>query len=465
MIHFSGKQKPKPVTKHGNGLRFSFPYKDTTIPNGPLVCLMGNCTWKLRAVRRDEGTYFQVRSFINEHTCPLEEIHRRHRQASAVIIGEVIAPRLQQQDGRLMRLKDIITDMKSMYGIQIMYSKAHAALDYTLSLTYGTHEETFQLLPSFGYVLEQKNPGTITDLQYDKDGFRTCMGPVITVDGTHLKGRFRGIMFVATAQNGNEQVYPLAFGYGDSEKNLSWEWFLDCLKGALGHIDELVFISNRHPSIEARIYKVFPYATHTICCWHFTENIKKRFHRKDVTVIIDKAARAYTKFEYNRHMEELSNLHQNAYDYVIDACPHKWSRVHCPKRREPNLDLTTLCSDYYKRQTLIDAYSVPIMPVGDPSTWVVPSNITQRVVLNPNSKRQTGRPRAGRHVSSSERTTSQSCKRCGQPGHNSKRCSNPPMINECPSRGVLDEYHRKCSICHSIGHNKQTCPNIDSNRE
>ncbi|KAK2658273.1 hypothetical protein Ddye_004806 [Dipteronia dyeriana] len=119
-----------------------------------LVCLMDNCTWKLRAVRRDEGTYFQVRSFVNEHTCPLEEIHRCHRQASSVIIGEVVAHRLQQQDGRLMRPKDIIVDMKIMYGIQILYSKAHQALQYVLSPTYGTHEETFKLLPLFGYVLD-----------------------------------------------------------------------------------------------------------------------------------------------------------------------------------------------------------------------------------------------------------------------------------------------------------------------
>ncbi|KAK2661776.1 hypothetical protein Ddye_000350 [Dipteronia dyeriana] len=229
-----------------------------------IVCLMENCTWKLRAMMRDKGIYFQVRSFVNEHTFPLEEIHRRHRQASAVIIGEVIAPRLQQQDGQLMHPKDIIADMKSMYGIQIMYNKAHVALDYALSLTYGMHEETFQLLPSFGYVLELKNSGTITDLQCDEDGkflyffmsigasirgFWTCMQPVIVVDGTHLKGRFGGTMFVATAQHGNEQVYPIAFGYNDLENNLSWEWFLDCLKGALGHIDELVFIFDRHASI------------------------------------------------------------------------------------------------------------------------------------------------------------------------------------------------------------------------
>ncbi|KAK2633780.1 hypothetical protein Ddye_028572 [Dipteronia dyeriana] len=64
-----------------------------------LVCLMDNFMWKLRAMRREEGTYFQVRNYVNEQTCPLEEIHRRQRHASGVIIGEVVAPRLQQQDG------------------------------------------------------------------------------------------------------------------------------------------------------------------------------------------------------------------------------------------------------------------------------------------------------------------------------------------------------------------------------
>ncbi|KAK2661228.1 hypothetical protein Ddye_007761 [Dipteronia dyeriana] len=284
-----------------------------------LVCLMENCTWKLRAVRRDEETYFHVRSFVNEHTCPLEEIHRRrHRQASAVIIGEVIAPRLQQQDGRLIRLKDIIADMKSMYGIQIMYSKAHTAPRLCVVTECDKDGKFLYFFMSIGASLR---------------GFQTCMRPIIIVDGTHLKGRFGGTMLVATTQDRNEQVYSITFGYGDSENNLSWEWFLDCLKGTLGHSDELVFIFDRYTSIEAGISKVFPYATHTICCWHFSENIKNRFHRKDVTAIMDKGTRTYTEFEYNRYMEELSNLHQNAYDYVIDIGPHKWSCVHCPRRR------------------------------------------------------------------------------------------------------------------------------------
>ncbi|KAK2665796.1 hypothetical protein Ddye_004370 [Dipteronia dyeriana] len=159
-------------------------------------------------------------------------------------------------------------------------------------------------------------------------GFRTCMRSVIAVDGTNLKGRFRGTVFVATTQDGNEQVYPIAFGYSDSENNLSWEWFLDCLKGALGHIDELVFNFDRHASIEAG---------------HFAENIKKRFHRKDVAVIMDKAARSYTEFKYNRHMKELRNLHNNAYVYVIDTGPYKWSHVHCPDGKKVQGDDDKCC--------------------------------------------------------------------------------------------------------------------------
>ncbi|KAK2653143.1 hypothetical protein Ddye_012999 [Dipteronia dyeriana] len=239
-------------------------------------------------------------------------------------------------------------------------------------------------------------------------------------------------------------------------------------------------------------------------------------------------------------MEELRNLHPNAYEYVINTGPHKWSRVHCPDRRvaqsmrhqltdathlvilkrvdkcnfmtvnpvdwnifsvkragkqwtvdlarktctcnnfqmdllpcshalvavrDRNMDFTSLCVDYYKRQTLIDAYSDPIMPVGYLSTWIVTSDITKRVILNPSSRRQTGRPRASRHISSSERTTTQNCRRCGQLGHNLRRCSNPALTNECPSRVIPEEYRCKCSICHTVGHNRQTCSTRDSTME
>ncbi|KAK0573979.1 hypothetical protein LWI29_016566 [Acer saccharum] len=274
-----------------------------------LVYIIDECTWKLKAVRRAERTYFQVKSFINEHSCPLEEIHRRHRQASAVTIGEVVAPRLQQHDGRLMRPKDIIADMKTIYGIQIMYSKAHDALQYALSLSYGTHEETFQLLPYFAYILEQQNPGTIKDLQ--------C-----TDDGKFL------YFFI---------------------RNMLQKWFHD-----------------RHTAAQSMRHRLTD-AAHGV--------IQKRVEKYSYMTVMQLTG-TYSP----------SNTRENS-------------------GREWNLDFTSLCADYYLRETLIDAYSVPIMPVGHPSSWVVPSDIAARVVLNPKSKRQSGHPMEGRHASSSEKPT------------------------------------------------------------
>ncbi|KAK3230889.1 hypothetical protein Dsin_002770 [Dipteronia sinensis] len=98
-----------------------------------LVYKIENCSWKLRAERVKERTYFHVRSFVNEHSYLLEVVHHRHRQASAAVIEGVVAHRLQNEDGRTMRLRDIIGDMKQMYDIQMLYSKAHKSLKYALS--------------------------------------------------------------------------------------------------------------------------------------------------------------------------------------------------------------------------------------------------------------------------------------------------------------------------------------------
>ena len=69
------------------------------------------------------------------------------------------------------------------------------------------------MLPSYFYMLEQENPGPMTKLKVDNDnrfeicfmafdacifGFRECCRPVIAIDGTHLKGKYKGILFIAT---------------------------------------------------------------------------------------------------------------------------------------------------------------------------------------------------------------------------------------------------------------------------
>ena len=80
---------------------------------------------------------------------------------------------------------------------------------------------------------------------------------VIAVDGTHLKGLYRGSMFVATCLDGNNQLYPLAIGIMDSENNDAWEWFMMKLHGVIGDRPELVIFSDRCTAIRRAVLKVF----------------------------------------------------------------------------------------------------------------------------------------------------------------------------------------------------------------
>ena len=93
------------------------------------------------------------------------------------------------------------------------------------------------MLPSYFYMLEQENPGTVTKLKVDDDNrfeicfmefdayifsFRECCRLAIVIDGTHLKGKYNGILFIATAMDGNDQIFPIAFGVGHLENDRCW---------------------------------------------------------------------------------------------------------------------------------------------------------------------------------------------------------------------------------------------------
>ena len=46
-------------------------------------------------------------------------------------------------------------------------------------------------------------------------GFKVCCKLAIVIDGMHLKGKYNGILFIATTMNGNDYIFPIAFGVED----------------------------------------------------------------------------------------------------------------------------------------------------------------------------------------------------------------------------------------------------------
>lgn len=133
---------------------------------------------------------------------------------------------------------------------------------------------SYNLLPAYLEKLVVANPGTIAEIhtEYSEDighkfkymflalaacikGFK-LMRKVIVVDGTHLRGKYVGCLLTASAQDGNYQVFPLAVAVVDSENDKAWEWFFLKLTQFIPNNKDVVFVSDRHPSIYYGIAKV-----------------------------------------------------------------------------------------------------------------------------------------------------------------------------------------------------------------
>ena len=163
--------------------------------------------------------------------------------------------------------------------------------------------------------------------------FRTSIRYVITINGTFFKAKYLRTLFIASCKNGNNQIYPLCFGIGDSENDASWECFLKKLHGAISHVDDLVVVSNRHNNIEKVVRKVFPHASHGVCTYHMKQNLKTKFKNVEVHKLFHDVAYTYQLSEFNIIFGKLQMISLRAATYIIDAGVKRWTYSHSTKKR------------------------------------------------------------------------------------------------------------------------------------
>ncbi|KAK3182839.1 hypothetical protein Dsin_030125 [Dipteronia sinensis] len=177
--------------------------------------------WVLWAWKWNRGTYWHVKSFINEHTCDKNGNYNiEYKLVSACVIGDLFASKFGDP-GRCICPKDIVSEMREQHDIHLLYNKAYRSKEHALNQVFGDPWESFQRLLAYFYVLEQSNPGTVTKIKNDSknrfkygfmaigttiEGFNSVIRPVICIDATHLKARTIGVLLVAVCKEGNEMI-------------------------------------------------------------------------------------------------------------------------------------------------------------------------------------------------------------------------------------------------------------------
>ncbi|XP_021975487.1 uncharacterized protein LOC110870611 [Helianthus annuus] len=190
------------------------------------------CKWHLRASKRKRSGSFEIIKYTGPHTCLHSMITQDHPNLDATLIAQEIQHLIKEQPSiSIATLKAEIIDKLSYTP---SYKKVWVGKQKAIEQVFGNWEESFTILPKFLYALQKFNPGTIVEWcvmrktnqvefrrvfwAFDPSikGFKHCR-PVISIDATHLYGKYKGKMMIAMGVDGNNQILPLAFAIVENE--------------------------------------------------------------------------------------------------------------------------------------------------------------------------------------------------------------------------------------------------------
>ncbi|KAA0061359.1 MuDRA-like transposase [Cucumis melo var. makuwa] len=320
--------------------------------------------------------------------------------------------RLRAGPGRIYKPRDIIEDMRQDYGVNMSYEKAWCARENAYERVRGSPEESYNLLRRYGEALKFTNPG-----------FLNCIRPVIVMDGTFLKNKYRDQLIVVVCLDGNNQIYPLAFGVVDRETDDSIQWFLEKLKGAIGEAwwSRVHYPGRRYNMMTTNIAesmnsilkepKDLPIAS-------FLENVRALLQHwfwerreegikvtstltKWAELVIQKKQEGALKMKvnpidcYQFHVKDLDK--EEVVNLQTKECTCKEfqaEQLPCSHTiaaaRDRNINVYSVCANYYTNECLLAAYAEAVYPVGNQSDWKTSEDYVHMTVLPPKVVKRVG---------------------------------------------------------------------------
>ncbi|XP_027348393.1 uncharacterized protein LOC113859937 [Abrus precatorius] len=320
--------------------------------------------------------------------------------------------------------------------------------------------------------------------------FNFCK-PLIQVDGTFLYGKYRQTLLIATAQDGNNCVLPIAFAIVEGETLSAWEWFLALVRL---HVTEKTGYATCKQRFEEKLER-FCNESEDIRNWinciskekwtlayddegrrygHMTTNLSEVVNKilkveyfvkrgEEATTELNNGGRYCRKLmqQMEKNQQEASSHQVRRYDIqrtrfeveeafnpITQRGGNKWTVIlsnrfcECRKfqtYRYPCSHVIAACASVsinywqwvypvYSVQSVVNAYSSEWWPLGNNNN-ILRSN-EWKLVPDDERSRGIGRPKSTRIRNEMDWVDSQPCQRCSrckQSGHNQRHC---PRHNE-----------------------------------
>ncbi|XP_044454122.1 uncharacterized protein [Triticum aestivum] len=339
------------------------------------------------AVIKGENT-FVIKKMRIQHTCP-----------SSTETSRVSAKWLAKQYEPLFR-SDVSTSIHTLidacmekYGVDVPKAMAYRAKNLAVEAVLGDHRKQYPRLRDYAQTVMDTNPGsrvivtTVTPKATEKiphpgprfhamfycingarEGFLQGCRPFIGIDGCFIKLTTGAQILAATGRDGNNNIYPLAFGIVGQEDKANWCWFLHqlkiCLGGEVGQYGPYTIMSDRQKGLLYAVNRVFPNSHQRFCLRHIYANFQNAgFRGEDLKKCMDNASYAYNEHKFNKAMDDLKAESVEAWQW-LSAIPKKtWARHAFDTNSKTDLVVNNLSEVFNKY--ILDHRKKPIRTMCD----------------------------------------------------------------------------------------------------
>ncbi|XP_077212848.1 uncharacterized protein LOC143847961 [Tasmannia lanceolata] len=247
-----------------------------------------------------------------------------------------------------VRTRMIREYIKMHWGIIISYWKAYNAMNIILEIKCENVEDSYRILPALTVQMMRRNPDSYMHVFRARDlrprgddrfvrlfwtfgpsirSFHRTLRPIILVDGTHLRGKYLGILLIAIGVDGNNGLYPLAFGVVETENENSWMWFFMLLRQYVLAAEMNIFTicSDRHKGLLQAVPNIFPNSHHSYFMRHLAANLRSEF--KDVLLerLFWKAVRTLRESVFRETMEKIKVRNERAHKWISGIANEHWA--------------------------------------------------------------------------------------------------------------------------------------------
>lgn len=353
------------LQKYAIANRFAYKLKKNDSNRVSGICVIEGCSWRIHASWVPSSQSLVVKRMNKSHTCGGESWKAAHPAKNWLV--SIIKDRLR--DSPHHKPKEIAEGIAQDFGIELNYSQVWRGIEDAREQLLGSYKEAYNELPLFCDKVVDANPGSLAKLftgdngrfqhlfvsfQALIQGFNDGCRPLVFLDSISFKSKYHEVFLTASAVDGDDGPFPLAFAVVDVEDDSNWCRFLEQLRSAFSTSTPITFISDHEKGLEKSVHQVFENGHHGYSIFHLVENFKKNvrgpFTGDGKGFLISSllaAARAQRLDSFTAYIERMKKVSSKAYDWIMQIEPDKWA--HASFKGEPFHFITVDIAEPYAK--------------------------------------------------------------------------------------------------------------------